>query len=125
MTESRWRWQSNRFVTLKVLTSHASQITTANTELELSKCIATTNPKNRGLRYLRTVLSSFELAGPSSAHLVLVYALMRESLTKFQRRLADCRLPSDVMKSLLEMLLAGLDYLHSECHIIHTGTSSR
>lgn len=43
-----------------------------------------------------------------------------ESLWLFQKRW-DGKLPSAPLKVYLRFLLRGLDYLHSECHIIHTG----
>lgn len=118
----RWRWQTNRFAALKILTGGDNVEKKAfSTELEMSRCIASTDPKSEGLRYLRTVQNSFEVAGPDVTHLGLVYAPMRESLSRFQRRLADGRMPVYFLKPLLSMVLTGLDYLHTECRIIHTG----
>lgn len=67
------------------------------------------------------MVDSFEVIGPSGSHVALVYDVMRESLSKFQRRLPEERLPIFFLKPLLTMLLTGLDHLHRECHIIHTG----
>ncbi len=120
--EVRWWWQANPFVTLKILTNGLIEKSAANTELEISRCIATTDPNSEGLRYLRTVLNSFEVAGPDSTHVGLVYAPMRESVSRFQRRLSNGRIPGYFLKPLLAMLLTGLDHLHTKCHIIHTGT---
>ena len=120
--EVRWWWQSNPFVTLKILTNGVIGKKTANTELEISRCIARTDPKSEGARYLRTVLNSFEVAGPDSTHVGLVYSPMRKPVSTFQRRSSNGRLPAYLVKPLLVMLLAGLDHLHTKCHIIHTGT---
>lgn len=50
---------------------------------------------------------------------------MREPLWLFRRRLAgeDRVTPPwmPLIKTYLQILLGGLDYLHSECHVIHTG----
>ena len=46
---------------------------------------------------------------------------MRESISRFQRRLPNGRVPGYFLKPLLAMVLTGLDYLHSKCRIIHTG----
>jgi serine/threonine-protein kinase SRPK3 len=54
--------------------------------------------------------------------MALLYVPMQESLSKFQRRLPDARLPGYFLKPLMAMLLTGLDHLHSNCHIIHTGS---
>lgn len=120
--EARSWWQATSFVTLKILTSGAIEKTAASTELEISRRIAQTDLRSEGSRYLRTVLNSFEVAGPDSTHLGLVYAPMRESISKFQRRLSNSRIPGNFLKPLLVMLLTGLDHLHTKCHIIHTGT---
>ena len=120
--EARSWWQATPFVTLKILTNGVIEKTDASTELEISRCIAQTDPKSEGSRYLRTVLNSFEVAGPDSIHVGLVYAPMRESVSRFQRRLSKGRIPGYFLKPLLAMLLTGLDHLHTKCHIIHTGT---
>ena len=46
---------------------------------------------------------------------------MRESLRLFRRHFADSKLPLPLLKGYLQMLLMALDYLHSECQVIHTG----
>lgn len=49
---------------------------------------------------------------------------MREPLWLFRRRFGADKVTRPflpVFKAYLRILLEGLDYLHSECHIIHTG----
>ncbi|KAI9802702.1 MAG: hypothetical protein M1825_002724 [Sarcosagium campestre] len=104
--QTRWWWQANRFVTLKILTNGLVEKSAASTELEISRCIAATDPNSE--------------AGPDATHVGLVFAPMRESVSKFQRRLSNGRLPGYFLKPLLEMVLTGLDFLHTECHVIHT-----
>ena len=94
----------------------------ACSELALSKHIAAADPTHEGLRYVRTVLDSFETQTPSGVHLCLVYVPMRETLSTFQRRLKNGCLPGNLLKPLLKFLLTGLDYLHTQSHVIHTGT---
>jgi serine/threonine protein kinase len=45
---------------------------------------------------------------------------MREPLWILQKRFVDQRLPLPIAKAYLLILLAGLDYLHSECRVVHT-----
>lgn len=46
----RWSWQATHYVTLKILTNGLVDKSAASTELEMSRCIATTDPKAEGLR---------------------------------------------------------------------------
>ncbi|KAJ5937020.1 hypothetical protein N7466_003470 [Penicillium verhagenii] len=49
----------------------------------------------------------------------LVYEAMREPLWIFQRRFIDRKLPLPIAKAYIYFLLVGLDYLHSECKVVH------
>ena len=118
---ARWLWSTSSFVTPKIFTNDVDDRPEAKSELDLSQCIATADPQADGLKYLRTVAESFEVKGPDRTHIGLVYAPMGQSLKYFQPRIGDNQLPSSYVKGLLQMLLSGLDYLHTKCHIIHTG----
>lgn len=93
----------------------------AEHELKISRLLAETNPSHEGFPYVRTIIDSFETAGPDGTHLCLVYEPMREPLWLLQQRCKNRRLTPDLLKGYLGLLLRALDYLHSECHIIHTG----
>lgn len=45
---------------------------------------------------------------------------MRETFKLFQRRVPDGKIPGPLLKLFLQHVLLGLDYLHSECGIVHT-----
>ncbi len=107
-----------------MLTRSASGKSTAETELEVSRLVLQANPLCEGRQYLRTVIDSFEVTGPHGLHTGLVYETMRESLKTFQRRHRERRISESLLKALLEPVLHGLDYLHSECNIIHTGAAA-
>jgi serine/threonine protein kinase len=79
------------------------------------------NPSHEGFPFVRTMLDNFEVTGPDGPHLCLVYEPMREPLWLFQQRWENGKLPPALLKVYLRFLLRGLDYLHSECYIIHTG----
>lgn len=53
----------------------------------------------------------------------LVYEPMREPLWILQRRFVDRKLPLPIAKAYIYFLLVGLDYLHSECKVVHGGES--
>lgn len=49
---------------------------------------------------------------------------MREPLWLLQRRLGKGGYPLDIFKATVQCILYSLDYLHNECHIIHTDLKS-
>lgn len=116
----RWWWNSNHFVTVKVTASNWVDDDAAKHERIITQHLRR-NPTHRGFSFVRTMLDSFEAPGQDGPHLCLVYEPMREPLWLFQRRWENGKLPPAVLKVYLRFLLRGLDYLHSECHIIHTG----
>ena len=96
----------------------------ARHELDISTRIAGAKPDHRGRSILRTVINSFEVVSPNGSHLCLVFEPMREPLWLFRRRFGADKVTHPflpIFKAYLQILLEGLDYLHSECHIIHTG----
>lgn len=114
------RWKTNslpRFVCIKI----AALDTDASGELEQSKLIAKAKPSHEGLAFLRTPLDAFPIRGPNGTHSCLVFKPMRETLHQFQQRLRRQRLPLPLFKLFMYCLLQGLDYLHTECDLIHTG----
>ena len=117
----RQKWRSNRYVAVKVNTCDFIDASAANHELNISRRIAQANPSHGGLSYVRTNVDSFSISGPHGNHICLGYEAMREPLWLFERRCKNGRLTLDLLKGYLRLLLRGLDYLHSECHIVHTG----
>lgn len=104
---------------LKIINSdHADD---AQHEKEIESHITQQNPEHRGRVILRTCLDGFEVTGPEGKHMCLVYEPMREPLWIFQRRFVDRKLPLPIAKAYIYILLVALDYLHSECKVVHTG----
>ena len=118
----RWWWNYNRFVAVKITASDCIDDDAAKHERIITHHLKR-NPSHGGFPYVRTMLDNFEAPGLDGPHLCLVYEPMREPLWLFQRRWENGKLPPALLKVYLRFLLRGLDYLHSECHIIHTGES--
>lgn len=95
----------------------------ADHEREVEAHISTADPSHRSRSLIRTLLDSFEAQGPGGSHLCLVYPPMREPLSMYQRRFDDGKMPLPLAKTYIRALLTGLDYLHKECRIVHTGKS--
>lgn len=116
----RWWWNSNRYVTVKITATDCVDDDAAKHERIITRHLKS-NPSHEGFPFVRTMLDNFEAPGPDGPHLCLVYEPMREPLWLFQQRWENGKLPPALLKVYLKFLLRGLDYLHSECHIIHTG----
>lgn len=69
------------------------------------------------------LLDSFEVAGPHGPHFCLVHTPLGMSLYDLKMRARDKVFSKDVLRSSVRQLLAALDYLHNEAHVIHTGES--
>lgn len=86
-----------------------------------SKLINHANPSHEGLSFIRTPIDEFQLEGPEGVHSCLVYEPMRETIFQLQHRLQRQRLALPLFKFFIYCLLQALDYLHTVCHLIHTG----
>jgi serine/threonine protein kinase len=105
-------------VALKIANNNASS---AGYEREVEEHISTADPSHRGRSLLRTLLDSFEAKGPEGSYSCLVYPPMRESLSMYQRRFDDRKMPLPLIKIYIRAFFTGLDYLHKECRIVHIG----
>ncbi|PGH05568.1 CMGC/SRPK protein kinase [Blastomyces parvus] len=119
----QWRWSKERYVALKINSnnSHARK-TAGGVELEVLRHITRANPQHEGWRFVRKLLDSFSVQGISGSHVCLVFEPLRESLGKYCQRWQDRVMPPEIFKIILQEILQALDYLHTECHIIHTVT---
>ncbi|CRG82797.1 Putative dual specificity tyrosine-phosphorylation-regulated kinase 3 homolog [Talaromyces islandicus] len=68
---------------------------------------------------VRSLLDSFDIDGPEDRHRCLVHPPLWESVLTFLHRNPIRRLPPPVLAFVLQRLFLALDYLHTECQIIH------
>lgn len=121
----RWRWSQEGFVAIKVNASiHYSREGAAGNESSVLRRISQMNPRHEGWHFVRKLIDSFSINDVSGKHICLVFEPLREPLWLYCRRYVGDVLPLDVCKVILQMILHGLDYLHSECEVIHAGTLS-
>ncbi|PLN79814.1 protein kinase-like protein [Aspergillus taichungensis] len=92
-----------RYVAIKINAglSRGRETVDVDGEIDTLRLIAETNPRHGGYAFVRRLLDSFPLEYGSQTCLALVFEPLREPLWLYRRRF-------------------GLDYLHSECHVIHT-----
>ncbi|KAJ5561485.1 hypothetical protein N7461_000246 [Penicillium sp. DV-2018c] len=118
---NQWRWLREKYVALKINTSaHHSRKNAAQAELDILRHISEANPLHKGREFIRHPLDSFSLEHGLARHLCVIFEPLREPLWIYCKRFIGDVIPSDVLKILLQMVLHGLDYLHSECHVIYT-----
>lgn len=97
-------------------------------ELDIFDTIRNANLRHQGRHFVRHLLDSFTLEheldnGSKATHQCFVFEPLREPLWIYRGRYVDGIMPFDILTVLLQMILQCLDYLHSECRIIHTGAS--
>lgn len=102
----------------------ASRDDTLENELAILKRVSTTSPQHPGWTFVRQLEDSVALQGttPGKQHVCMVHEALREPLWLYRKRFIGGVIPPHILKVLLQMVLQGLDFLHTECQIIHTGT---
>ncbi|CAG8027706.1 unnamed protein product [Penicillium nalgiovense] len=116
---TRGQWQPERTVAVKI--SNSCYGKSGNDLLSIEETVAQKNPSHQGYGSVRTCLESFELKSSDRTNICLVYEAMREPMTVFQQRFENGRMPLPVAKAYIGLLLLGLQYLHAECRLVHTG----
>ena len=120
LSEYRWRWSPDRYVAIKINASGRQEL---ETELQISKLILKGNSSHHGRHFVRKLIDDFIIEGPYNQHTCLVFEPLREPLWLTRTRFSTNTIPSEILKVVVQMLLHGLDYLHTSCHIVHTGKS--
>ena len=70
------------------------------------------NPiEHPGKKMARSVLDSFEIAGPNGNHKYILYEPLGMSYTEFLRLLPEYRFPKELVQQSVQLLVS-LDYLH-------------
>ncbi|KAL2871653.1 putative protein kinase [Aspergillus lucknowensis] len=107
------------YVTLKIFINSASMGQQLDDELQMYKRIEKGSKNHPGCSAVRSLLDSFDVDGPEDKHRCLVHPPLWESVLTFLHRNPVQRLPSPVLAFVLKRLFLALDYLHTECQIIH------
>ncbi|GKZ59520.1 hypothetical protein AnigIFM49718_005402 [Aspergillus niger] len=108
--------QSHRYVTLKIYTRDESH----TEEFKIYKHISQANPSHPGYGYVRTALDTFIIPRPGGDHPCLVQQPMWDSFHDLLFRNPRHRFTEDLLKAGLMQVYLALDYLHTECMVVHT-----
>ncbi|RSL51812.1 hypothetical protein CEP54_011231 [Fusarium duplospermum] len=109
-----------RHVALKLFVNSESMGKQLDHELTMYKHISKSSSKHLGRGAVRELLDSFDVTGPDGSHRCLVHPPLWESVLTFLHRNPVRRLPAPVLAFVLHRLFLALDFLHTECQVIHT-----
>ncbi|PWY95934.1 kinase domain protein [Aspergillus sclerotioniger CBS 115572] len=112
--------RSQTYVTLKIYTRDESH----TEEFQIYKHLTSSKPSHPGYPYVRTALDTFTIPRSGGNHGVLVQKPMWESFRHLQYRNPSHRFSEDLLRMGLVQVLMALDYLHTECRLVHTDISS-
>ncbi|KAJ5728467.1 hypothetical protein N7493_004797 [Penicillium malachiteum] len=94
--------EPENIVTLKIANKSANL---AGHERDVEEHISTADPSHRGRSLMRTFIDAFEIKGKEDFYSCLVYPFMRETLSMYQRRFNDRRMPLPLAKAYIHILL--------------------
>ncbi|XP_029291903.1 SRSF protein kinase 3 isoform X2 [Cottoperca gobio] len=109
-----------RRVAVKVLKSGAGFTQAGQDELVLLRCASGPPSRHPSSQRIVQLLDEFKLAGVNGVHMCLVLELLGPDLRSWQLCFGNTGLTRPSVKQILTQVLQGLDYLHTQCKIIHT-----
>ncbi|XP_078275807.1 SRSF protein kinase 2 isoform X8 [Rhinoraja longicauda] len=115
-----WDIHGKRFVAMKVVKSAQHYTETALDEIKLLKCVRESDPNDPNKDMVVQLIDDFKLSGMNGIHVCMVFEVLGHHLLKWIIKSNYQGLPILCVKSIIQQVLQGLDYLHSKCKIIHT-----
>ncbi|CAG8133364.1 unnamed protein product [Penicillium olsonii] len=111
--------EGHRYVTLKIYTRDEEK-----EEFQIYKQLSQGSPWHPGHVHIRKALDLFTISSSSGDHPCLVQNTMWESFKELLYRNPNHRFNEDLLKSGLMQIFLALDYLHTECNLVHTEDKS-
>lgn len=111
----------SRHVALKVVKSAPRYTETALDEIKLLQRIISSDPSHPGRRHVIGFLDHFRHKGPNGSHVCMVFEVLGENLLGLIRRHQNKGVPMHMVRQIAKQILLGLDYMHRQCGVIHTG----
>lgn len=90
-------------------------------ELEYLQCMRDQSPHHPGYSHVLQLRDHFYQKGSEYRHLCLVMEPLAEDLHSFSKHFLRAQLANNLIKRIARQVILGLQYLHEECNIIHTG----
>ena len=104
-------------MTLKIYTREEDN----QDEFQIYKQLNQGSSWHPGYAHIRKALDIFTIPRPGGDHLCLVQKPMWESFRDLLYRNPSHRFTEDLLKAGLMQIFLALDYLHTECKLVHTG----
>ncbi|XP_074861884.1 SRSF protein kinase 3-like [Carettochelys insculpta] len=108
-----------RLVAVKVAKGGESFAEAAQDEISLLHCVSSMKKKDQAGENIIHCLDDFKMIGANGLHVCLVFELLGPSLRCLIRSHGTQGLPLPFVKKALQQVLAGLQFLHKNCQIIH------
>nr|XP_020474774.1 SRSF protein kinase 1 isoform X1 [Monopterus albus] len=115
-----WDIQMKRFVAMKVVKSAEHYTETAVDEIKLLRSVRNSDPNDPNREMVVQLLDDFKISGINGTHVCMVFEVLGHHLLKWIIKSNYQGLPLPCVKSIIQQVLQGLDYLHTRCQIIHT-----
>ena len=112
--------RTNRHVALKVVKSDGHYTETALDEIQLLQRVVSSSLTHSGRHHVVGLVDNFRHSGPNGSHVCMVFEVLGENLLGLIKRYQHRGVPQHIVKQVAKQVLLGLDYLHTECRIIHT-----
>lgn len=106
-------------MTLKIYTRHEDN----QAEFQIHKQLNQGSSWHPGHAHIRKALDVFTIPSSRGNHSCLVQTPMWESFRDLLYRNPNHRFTEDLLKSGLMQIFLALDYLHTECKLVHTGNA--
>ncbi|KAJ3247349.1 serine/threonine protein kinase, CMGC group [Chytriomyces hyalinus] len=111
---------TNNVVALKIVKSAQHYTETALDEIKLLEKVVAAKPGHEGQKYVVELTDWFKIKGPNGSHVTMAFEVLGPNLLTLIRQYHHKGIPVPIVKRIMKQVLMGLDYLHSECKIIHT-----
>lgn len=115
-----WDLEDKRYVALKIVKSAQHFTETAKDEIKILKAVRDGDPQNPRRNKTVQLLNDFKISGVNGTHVCMVFEVLGHNLLKLILKSNYRGIPISNVKSITRQVLEGLDYLHTQCQIIHT-----
>lgn len=109
--------RAHEHVTLKIYTRDGDP----QGEFQIYQQLGKGNHSHPGYSHIRTALETFTIPRIGGDHTCLVQKPMWESFKDLRYRLPNGLFTEQLLKGSLKQLFLALEYLHTECKLVHTG----